>query len=297
MFCPSVTEDNQPYPLPWLLPDPPQPINPTSRYMYVTCLGGGNCFFHALLRAIHPLYIRSYNLPDTITEQEIKEYETAIDEKLNFASGTLEYFQGTFIIKDKWNFAQTMREYRIKLSCKYRRVIAEYIRTNDEAKRIIERYFKDAILDKVEEIRENYKSLSDEELFSKAVDIFAEGIAQEISAPGLAIPPDVMILLSDIHNIDIYMLSETNLLNPKALHPFVSVFHHVAVRGPKDMRKENLDEPERKSVVMMYSGGVEGHYEVIARIDQLPTGPSALFQMDSNEPLIRRLFSYLVRLR
>jgi len=300
--CPSLISDNQLYLLPWHLSDPPKPTNPESQYMYVSCLGSGNCFFHSFLRAVDSLYIESYEIPDTITEDKLEMFERFMEGPLNIPSHAIRPSPrskgATYQILDKYAFEWAMLEFRRKYACVFRRYLADFLRRDKLSREIALKYFGESISEKVAYMFETTSETVDlDQLTERAVTDFLNELADRIGEVGRPIEPELIVFLSEIYDLDIYILSRYNLEKPGAVQPLIAAFYHVAVRGPQDMRLTNGDEPNRNAIVILFSGVTEGHYDAVARADPTETGWVLHFQMDQEEPLIRRLFGYLIQLK
>jgi len=314
LVCPLISLENDTQPLTWELPNPPQPEDPESEYAKITCLGEGNCFFHAFLRAVDQLYISSYQTPDTVTEETLRRYEEAAGKSLKFPASTLRPSRTSstsrnpetvYQVLNRDKYGQTMNKFRRTYACTFRQRLARFIMSDDSARNLVLQLFPGAYEIALDETRINQPQLTEEQVENFATNQVVRYYAGRIGESYRSIEPDILILLSELYNYDIYILSESKLEDPNSFHPFPDRDLVSVIRGPHDLRDLQdprysdpnrppyYDSPNRKAIVLIYLGGVEGHYDLVVRTD--PEDDQIIVtEFGPEEPIIETLFEYVL---
>lgn len=288
-----------------------------SSYEEIICIGDGNCFFHAFLRGVDDLYIGSYAHRETITEEELKEYEQRAKFRFRFAKTTLTPVRTAltmrkrdqvYQINNQRLFNNNMNSFRMSYACAFRQQLARYIQANESAHELILRLFPEAYVIFKDEVMVDHPDYDEVKVEQVTMRNLINYYTSRIGDKNRSIEPDILILISEFYNYDIYVISNNKLHNPNADHPFPDRDLLEVIRGPQDIRvapstmseekaKEYLEQPNRPAIVLIFIGGVEGHYNLIVRVDYINGTKEIISRFDSDEPLIQRLYDYAVAYR
>lgn len=308
-ICQLTDLGNNIVPLNWNMPNPPHPNNPNENYGKLTCLGEGNCFFHAFLRAVSKIYIESYDQPDTVSESDISNYETQGQVRLSFPVGTLNPPRRAvnrnpnqlYTVNNKTQFVNSLSVFRRNYACVFRRNLAGYLRTNQEGRALLLEKYPETHTIYKDQIRVEYKErgqdISEQEIDKMATDQTVEYFLETISRPGQYIEPNISIILSELYGYDIYILQDRLISNPTSPYPYPGDDTLSSVRGPKNLRPPGdkfLDEEERFSIIIIQIGGIEGHYDLVVKSDR---DGDIVTKFKSDEPIITNLYMHLIRSR
>ena len=229
-----------------------------------------------------------------ITENNIRELESSIGNKLIFPSELFDVKRGEsdeYTIINKCSFNNLLDHYRYIFAQMLRSEIAGNIRNNDNI-------VKDNLAGTIE--MEMEMSLTDDAQY-EALEITKNNLIHDLLS-GDAIKPDIMLILSDQIDVDIYLLRDIDLIRSdcKTNPLYGSGSLHKNIKGPINMRAQDdiyINDPERNAIVIISSG--DFHYELIGRVDSSSENDKTVryvhtsFQND--EPLIRSLYEYVVK--
>jgi hypothetical protein len=315
-FTPNISrllEDNEIGDLRWNRPNPPRPVEITSSYRRIGCIGDGSCFFHAVSKGLSEIYQLTYQIGDTISEKDLRKFESAVNNTITFPSTlfTTPRTQNpeeiyTFIQPyGKSSFNSLMNRYRRHYVKMLRQDFAYQVLNDDRMKNLVRLRLYGSVLNRIDAILDYYQKIGQyytrEQVEAQAFQDVLNNLAQELLS-GNSVQPDFMLLLSDYTNIDIYLLRDAQLTNTNArVPPFYGRSIHDSVHGPADLRPPNdiyLYEPNRPAIVLIAVDDV--HYEIVARVDA-PEGNEIArdihTNLTQNEPIVRQLYEILVNWR
>lgn len=284
--------DNFSITLIWNRRNRPIPRDPDSSYVEIGCIGYGDCFFHATSKALDPIYGRSYTDYQTITENELREYETAVNETLfnKFMFNQERTPNGVYQIADKNLFNKTMEDFRIAYAKKKRKDLINSLNT-DYVKDLIYNYLEGLVdMMRIEAKEREKRNITDID----AVDALIIYLQDEINE-NKYVPTHFIPILSILSNIDIYLLRkedlEEELPNSTVLYGGDSV--HKYVYGPSKLRSKDdffYGFPDRKAIVLISIN--DNHYELVGLYNK-NLGNKYQVVFDQDEPLIITLYTIL----
>lgn len=261
--------------LEWGLPDKPVPVDPSDEYVRVGCIGDGSCFFHAFAKALASSYKKTYYTYAKVSEATLREWEIGSRGQVIFGDELFttprrpnpdaEY---TIASDEFYDLLHKYRSISVRL---LREDIARRILGSDKMRCIIWHRLRGSIelhLDKAGTL-------------DKAYDMLVDELVSELRS-NMAVKPDIMLLLSDYLDIDVYLLRDVDLKNGSCpLYGGASL--HSAVQGP---------ESDRRAIVIISIDDI--HYELVARVDKDNVYHPVFTQ---EEPLVRRLYEMLLEWR
>ena len=315
LFVPTSLADNEIGDLRWNRPNPPQPVETTSSYRRIGCIGDGSCFFHAVSKGLSEIYQLSYYSFNDVSEETLRKFETAINNLITFPSTMFTTpRQADPIVRyvfappyGRTAFENLMAQFRAMYVRMLRQDFANHVLNNARMQGLIRQKLSGSIDLRIDTLiaraLNKGQILTREQVQDQSFRDVATRLAQELLS-GNAVQPDFMLLLSDYVDIDIYLLRDADLINPNPRNtPLYSGSSlHAAVHGPVDMRPDNdiyAELRERRAIVIISID--DYHYEIVARVDETEGVDAHQRQIHPNmtqaEPLIRRLYEILVNLR
>lgn len=313
-FVPTMLSDNEIGDLRWNRPNPPRPIEITSFYRRVGCIGDGNCFFHAVAKGLSEIYQLTYRIHNNISESTLRKFESSINNVITFPS-TLFTTVRSHNLEQVYTFAQPygqnafnnlMSQYRLAYVRMLRQDFAYQVLHEERMQLLVRKRLHGSIELQEQAIdadaKERGQILSREQVEIQAFQNVLRDLANELLS-GNAVQPDFMLLLSDFSNVDIYLLRDEDLIdsNPRTTPLYSGASLHESVYGPIDMRPEGdkyARNPNRRAIIIISID--DFHYEIVARVDG-PEGNERIRDINPNmsqeEPIVRRLYEMLVNLR
>jgi len=318
--APTLLADNETGDLRWNRPDRPEPVNASSSYRRIGCIGDGSCFFHAVAKGLSEVYQMSYREPTTISEETLRRLESSINYAIRFPSELFDKPRSDnpetvyqirrppYYRTDMGPvFVNLLYQFRIAYARHLRQDFANNIMTNPRMDQIIRNRFSGSIELEQQAIEANLEQRlllgitlpPNLDVHEQAVRVVKDRLVQELLS-GNPVQPDFMLILSDFVGVDIYLLNDGYLSNPDPrTNPLYSGSSlHEAVHGPADMRPPGdryQGTPDRRAIVIISVNDI--HYEIVGRIDETqgPAGVSLHVHpnLSQTEPLVRQLYAML----
>lgn len=302
IYIPTITnntvllEDNQTTEMLWSRPDRPIPIHASSSYRRVGCIGDGNCLFHAILKSLSGLYMKTYGTRkvDELTLQKLEQITHITIEDILLDKPRSNDLGAEYEVTDPKTYTAKMAMIRYQFAKALRNDLAYKISTDLQTQKLVEQVLSGSI-QLTKDILANTQ-LTDGEITKQTL----SGIIEDLISDTY-LPPDILIILSEICNFDFYLLRDVNLtdLNPKNLPLYGGRHVHANVLGPQDLRPEsdpNKWLPNRLAIIIVSFN--DFHYELIGRLDTNILGQrSIVLAFDQTEPIIRTLYLMLLDLR
>jgi hypothetical protein len=164
----TLLGDNETAELIWNYPpsnSPPIPDNPKSSYRRIGCIPDGSCFFHAIVKAISPMYMYSYKIPGEheLSEKILRQFENTVNEQIHFEDSI---FNIPRISNGKYRI-EKINDYRFIMD-QFRRLYVQLFR-KDFARLIIE----DSTMKKlVDDNLQGLRSIYEDELLRDYCEVF-----------------------------------------------------------------------------------------------------------------------------
>lgn len=311
----SALSDNQTGELIWNYPDPPHPNRVNSCYRRIGCVGDGSCLFHTVLKAVAPFYLKTYQPVKRISEEQLAAYERIVGREL-FSNYLFSHHRrndrtAEYGIINQDEFNSVMAEFRRLYALRLRSDFVQLIKTNSQMKDLIQKYHAGSIeiLASSEAIRrkpslaQNPNELTNylqnnPDLFEIGARTVENDLIYELQSGG-PVRTDLLLLLSEYNDFDFYLLRDIDLINGDLnVSPLYGGKQlHASVLGPQDLRLETdlrKSFPNRPAIIIISFN--DNHYELIGRLDFNADGRDISFKFDQTEPIVRLLYSILLRL-
>lgn len=285
----STLADNETGELRWNRADRPEPVSPRSHYRRIGCAADGHCFFHAVSKTLSQLYQLSYRDGDSIDEKTLSRFETGVKNAVRFPSelfDTPRTRDGNSVYTVKsvaaWSKLQTLLErFRKAYVVQLRRDLATSVAESKEIEEIIKTRFSGAV-SMYEEQSTGGKT---------ALELVKDEFVQELLSGG-AVRPNLIPLLSEAFDVDIYLLRDRDLESAKSTNSplYGGQILHETIKGPRS---------NRMAIVLISVD--DAHYEIVGRVTETKTSTGVeltvrtIFSQD--EPVVKRLHEMLTERR
>ena len=268
------------------------------QYMRIGSLADGNCLMHSLSKCLAENYRKSYHYVagQTLSEAELVAYETDVRETLfdctildvdRFPNGIYNITSGNI---DK--ITTQLTKYRCAFVKIQRYELAHKIENNPDVRKFIQMKLSGAV-----------------ELMG-GIDNLISTYAGDLRNLSSNIPPDIIIILSYVINVDIYLLHDTAILqNSNTAKKRTSLFYggvsvHSGVKGPKRLRVTGdpfMNDAEPLAIILVSVRDV--HYDIIGRVATSMCKHGHItyekVSMETKflpqEPIIQKLYELLLR--
>lgn len=292
-YVPTMLADNEIGILDWMRADPPD-----YNYKRIGCIGDGTCFFHAICKALSEIYQLTYIKPTTISEELLSQFETHINNPRLFVSTIFSPARTArtkqpgkmYHISNQYRYEMAMVTFRTQFAAIFRQEFAQLLQTNQNVRQIVaNRLPGETEVNMV--LMEGGPIVDPALVYQYAFQTTIMDLVNELVSLH-AVDARYALILSDLYDVDIYVLTDSDIRDPQSKNTVISLYYNTAVRGPSDMRPENdpqRDLPDRSSIVIINVNG--GHFELVGYID--PSTGNRQTSFGPNDPFIRLLYSNL----
>lgn len=288
----SYLGDNQLLAFDWL-------VNPSSsieQYQRVGCIADGNCLFHAVLKALYPLYEQSYYKRNQITEEQLQQYEKGLyPEAVKHISHSKYIFTGApynithrstnpnqiYTIHHQHLYENQMDNWRRAYTISFRWDFANRILSDAQIQGLIFRYLSGSVDLYVDMYK--HQGHSNDKSIVMAQQKLLQHMYNELMTLS-DVPPDYLLILAEYAGVDFYLLRYSDLYQNVCSPLYGGDTLHRSVRGHSQ---------KRPSIVVLSVNN--NHYELIGKTVGYEV--NIIYRFDSQEPLITRLFNILQNLR
>lgn len=286
-----MLNDNETAPIIWNR-QPALPALTGCKYERVGVIADSNCLFHCVLKATSEVYNQSYICPSTITEEKLVFYETEVDKSVRFiGNGIFDKNRSNipatvYKILDLQGFKKTMELWRMSYASKFRRHVADKIRTDIAMQRKVMAIMPGSF-NMYSELYKD-KHLSATQLW----EIIFQNMSNELLSRD-HLPVQYFVILGEYSNFDVYIMRDRDLIDVNSKDSILyggDIFHRF-VRGPQVLRKmtdPNLHERERKSIIIMSCS--DNHYELIGKVYSQGEQKKAILRHNPDDPLVQLLY-------
>ena len=289
-----MLRDNEIGNLNWAVADVPTSHN--GAYRRIGCVGDGNCMFHAILKALSPVYQESYSMNTYVREVDVGLQERVLEQHIYTPSVFQRVFSTVrtpgmdvyYTITNMEEYGYIMKTFRREYARKFRLDLAKKIKAG-EMDHLITKWFQGSL-----ELAQF--DIDAEKSWDKAIDRVRADLVSSLEGTS-DVQTDFLLLLTSYLGIDIYLLRDKQLAEGSSpLYGGESL--HAAIAGPSNRRPQNdrnLREKDRRSIVLLSVN--DNHYELVIKAPRQDAPPSIISVYSTTESLISYLYNTLLSSR